>query len=243
MTGISHSMKDRDALFNCVAIFHLMRNPWPSHGSAWNICLLYNTQKACCVRAYMGAQRAESRYCCTVVVQFRTILCSAYDVTITLRCEVWICAILSRTEIVLWMIYALVARWLYLATRKKKDEIWLIPGTRFLSIVFKLVNIRGVVQHKWLMVWCMQWYDILHSVKNRHSIQLGFASLNRTSIFHLMRNLVPLHDQPLAICIPFHDHEIVPPTLFHGPCVTRPFWVIIHMNHMCVAQSAACAVQ
>ena len=24
----------------CVAIFHLMRNPWPSHGSAWNICLL-----------------------------------------------------------------------------------------------------------------------------------------------------------------------------------------------------------
>ena len=23
----------------CVAIFHLMRNPWPSHGSAWNICI------------------------------------------------------------------------------------------------------------------------------------------------------------------------------------------------------------
>ena len=38
-------------------------------------------------------------------------------------------------------------------------------------------------------------------VKDWHSIQLGFASLNRTSIFHLMRNLVPLHDQPLAICI------------------------------------------
>ena len=30
---------------------------------------------------------------------------------------------------------------------------------------------------------------------------LGFASLNRTSIFHLMRNLVPFHDQPLAICV------------------------------------------
>ena len=27
--------------------------------------------------------------------------------------------------------------------------------------------------------------------------------MNRTSIFHLMRNLVPLHDQPLAICILF----------------------------------------
>ena len=26
----------------CVAIFHLMRNPWPSHGSAWNICILYH---------------------------------------------------------------------------------------------------------------------------------------------------------------------------------------------------------
>ena len=38
-------------------------------------------------------------------------------------------------------------------------------------------------------------------MKDRHSIQLGFASLNRTSIFHLMQNLVPLHDQPLAICI------------------------------------------
>ena len=113
----------------------------------------------------------------------------------------WICVILSRTEIFLWMKYALVARWLYLATRKKNYEIWLIPGTRFLLIVFNLVNIRGVVQHKWLMVWCVQWYDISHSVKDRHSIQLGFASLNRTSIFHLMRNLVPLHGQPLAICI------------------------------------------
>ena len=26
----------------CVAIFHLMRNPWPSHGSAWNICIPTN---------------------------------------------------------------------------------------------------------------------------------------------------------------------------------------------------------
>ena len=79
-----------------------------------------------------------------------------HDVTITLLCVlVRICAILSRTEIVLWMKYAnyaLVARWLYLARRKKKDEILFIQGTIFLSIVFNLVNIRGVVQHKWLMV-------------------------------------------------------------------------------------------
>ena len=120
------------------------------------------------------------------------------------------------------MEYALVARWLYLATRKKKDEIWLIPGTRFLSIVFKLVNIRGVVQHKWLMVWCVQWYNISHSVKDWHSIQLGFASLNRTPIFHLMRNLVPLHDQPLAICIRFAEEKNIRNVKWTNECTCRP---------------------
>ena len=33
-----------------------------------------------------------------------------------------------------------------------KNEILLIRGTRFLSIAFNVVDIRGVVQHKWLMV-------------------------------------------------------------------------------------------
>ena len=79
--------------------------------------------------------------------------------------------------------------------------------------------------------WSVQWYNISHSVKD------WFASLNRTSIVHLMRNLVPLHDQPLAICIPLHDHEIVPPTISWPVRLSVPFWVIIHMNHMCVAQS------
>ena len=32
-------------------------------------------------------------------------------------------------------------------------------------------------------------------------IQLGFASLNRTSIFYLMQNLIPSHELPFAICI------------------------------------------
>ena len=102
--------------------------------------------------------------------------------------------------------YALVARWLCLARRKKKDEIWLIQGTRFLSIIFNLVYIRGVVQHKWRMVHAM--VKISHSMEDQHSIQLGFASLNRT-IFHLMRNLVPLHDQPLAICILCSSYSVV----------------------------------
>ena len=80
-----------------------------------------------------------------------------HDVTITMCCVlVWICAILSYCALKLFCewntCYALVARWLYLARRKKKDEIRLIRSTRFLSIVFHLVNIRGVVQHKWLMV-------------------------------------------------------------------------------------------
>ena len=49
------------------------------------------------VYAPMGAQRAESHTVAlySVVMQFRTILSSAYDVTITVRCVlVWICAIL-----------------------------------------------------------------------------------------------------------------------------------------------------
>ena len=69
------------------------------------IHVLYNTLKTCCVRAPMGAQHAESPYCCN-----STILSSAYeyDVTITLRCVlVWICAVLSHTDIVLWIKYAL----------------------------------------------------------------------------------------------------------------------------------------
>ena len=103
------------------------------------------------------------------------------------------------------MCYALVARWLYLANRKKKNKLWLIQGTRFLSILFNLVYIRGVIQHKWQMVnWFVQWYKISHLVKDQHFIQLGFASLNRTSIFHLMQNLVRLHNLPFAICILFN---------------------------------------
>ena len=43
--------------------------------------------------------------------------------SITLRCViVWICAILSRTKIVLWMKYVLVAHLLFLARRKKKER-------------------------------------------------------------------------------------------------------------------------
>ena len=59
----------------------------------------------------MGAERADYTIA-HAVVQFRTILSSSHDVTIILRRElvcilVWICAILSRTKIVLWMKYAL----------------------------------------------------------------------------------------------------------------------------------------
>ena len=40
--------------------------------------------------------------------------------------------------------------------------------------------------------------------------------------------------------VPFHDHEIVPPTISWPVHYAS---VLSHMNHMCVAQSAACAVQ
>ena len=70
--------------------------------------------------------------------------------------------------------------------------------------------------------WFVQWYKISHLVKDWHSIQLGFTSLNRTSIFHLMRNLVPLHDQPFAICMLYRvahkKNGTVDTVDFSGPC-------------------------
>ena len=59
----------------------------------------------------------------------------------------------------------------------------------------------------------MKWYEISHEVKDWCSIQRGEApgggggeaELNRTSIFHRMRNIVPLHrSKPLAICVVQH---------------------------------------
>ena len=37
-------------------------------------------------------------------------------------------------------------------SQEGENKILLIRGTRFLSIAFNFVDIRGVVQHKWLMV-------------------------------------------------------------------------------------------
>ena len=60
---------------------------------------------------YYRSWTCSRSYHCTVM-QVRTILSKAHDVTITLCCVlVWIYTILSRTKIVLWM--KLVARWLY----------------------------------------------------------------------------------------------------------------------------------
>ena len=43
--------------------------------------------------------------------------------------------------------------------------------------------------------------------------------------------------------VPFHDHEIVPPTISWPVRYASVLSHNIHMNPMCVAQSAACAVQ
>ena len=87
--------------------------------------------------------------------------------------------------------YALVTRWLYLARRKKKDEIWLIQGTRFLSIVFNLVNNRGVVQHKWLMVLIRAMVqDFLKS-----------GTIARSTISHLYKNICYFDDSRLALSV------------------------------------------
>ena len=57
------------------------------------------------------------------------------------------------------------ARWLYIARRKKKKESSLIQGTRFLSILFNFVNIRGVVKHIYRTVSIRAMVPISHSVK------------------------------------------------------------------------------
>ena len=67
-----------------------------------------------------------------------------HDVTMTLRCAlVWICAILSCTNIVLWMKYVLrVGRALAIFSQEEERE-WNLTrptGMRFLSILFNLVK-------------------------------------------------------------------------------------------------------
>ena len=47
--------------------------------------------------------------------------------------------------------------------------------------------------------------DLCNGTRFRFGERLTFYSTRR-SIFHLMRNLVPLHDQSLAICILVHDN-------------------------------------
>ena len=83
-------------------------------------------------------------YHCTVDVPLHSS-----DVTISLHCILFGFGLFYRTLKVFYewnMRYALIARWLYLARRKKKNKIRLIQGMRFLSALFNLVNNWGVVQ-------------------------------------------------------------------------------------------------
>ena len=104
------------------------------------------------------------------------------DVTISLSCVLCGFAILSRTKIVLWMKYVLgVGRALAIFSLEREREQNLTHP--------RYVNIRGVVQHKWRMV-------LIRAMLP----DLAFGERS-TSIFHVMQNLVPLHDHPFAICI------------------------------------------
>ena len=230
----------------------------PGHRTALRETFVYCTtpiESLLCTRLW-ELNRWEAAYCCNGrAVSYHSQQCVWCHNNFALRISVDLRGLIAHKKLFCeWNTRYIRfdrARWLYLAKRNKKNEILLIQGTRFLSFLFDFVDIRGVVQNKWLMVLicAMVQYFAFGERLMFYSTRLrppppppGFASLNRTSIFHLMRNLVPLHDQPLAICVPFHDHDIVPPTI-SCPCVKRTFWVIIHKNPMCVAQSAACAVQ
>ena len=102
----------------------------------------------------------------------------------------WIRAILMHTKIILWM--KCVIRRCPLAIfsqEKKKNEIRLITQ-------MAMVLIRAMVQ------------DFAFGERSTfYSTRLRLIK-SRTSIFYLMRNLIPLHDLPFAICILFPDDTV-----------------------------------
>ena len=55
-----------------------------------------------------------------------------------------------------------------------------------------------------------------------------------------MRNLVPFHDQPLAICVPFHDHDIVPPTISWPVRYASVLSNNTHESYVCRAKCRVC---
>ena len=90
----------------------------------------------------MGAQRWEAAYHCTVV-SYHSQLSSAYDVTITLRCVlVWICAVLSRTEIVLWMKYALSFDRALAIFSQEEEKEWNFTYPRYETLI-------NLIQFRW----------------------------------------------------------------------------------------------
>ena len=110
----------------------------PGHRTALRETFVYcTTPSKLVVYTPMGAQRAESRYCCTVAsaVSYHSQQCVWCHNNFVLH-SADLCAILSRTEIVLWMKYAMVARWLYLATRGKKG--WNLTYSRYEILINRI---------------------------------------------------------------------------------------------------------
>ena len=93
----------------------------------------------------MGAKRAAYR-----TIAHSDVPLHSSDVTISLHCVLCGFARTYRTlRFCEWnMCYVLMRAGYILARRKNKNEIRLVQGMRFLSILFNLVNIRGVVHHK-----------------------------------------------------------------------------------------------
>ena len=79
---------------------------------------------------------------------------------------------------------------------------------------YPILMIFQALYNTWLMVLigamvyfnCGKMCNTLHLVNDvllnsPCPLPLSFALLNRTPISHLIQNLIPFHDQPLAICI------------------------------------------
>ena len=135
---------------------------------------------------------------------------------------------------------------LYFARRKKKNKVGLIQGTRSSLILFNLVNIRGVVQHKWRMIlihamvrdFAFGERSKFYSTRLRLVIHLSPYAKSRTAarstIRHHLYTILPHHvdlcmDTGIAsssVCV----HTVPPQTAAGNPsvCLRKQFNTIFN---------------
>ena len=106
----------------------------------------------------------------------------------------------------------------------------------YLLLLFNFIHSCCTTQI--LSLWFVQWYKILHSVKDQCSIQLGFTLLNKAFVFNLMQNLVPLHSWPFTICILLLHTKIIQWVI--SSWKTLHFNTMLKISYTSVQKHASC---